>query len=58
MPFCIYVLSSAVNNIRVILYFNQILGGKLVVLHMQLFMFGEVFSACLESVWRFERRTF
>ena len=37
---------------------TEVLNGELVVLHIKLSMFDEVFGACLESVWKFERRTF
>jgi hypothetical protein len=46
--FCTFVLLSALNNFRVILlHFNRSLGGKLVVLHIKLSMFGEVFGCML-----------
>lgn len=48
--FCTFVLSSALNNYRVILlHFDCSLGGKLVVLHIRLSMFGEVFG-CMRGV--------
>jgi len=43
---------------RVILEFNRSFGQELVVFHIKLSMLSKFFGACLESVWRFERRSF
>ena len=43
---------------RVIFYFNRSFGQELVVFHIKLSMFSKFFGARLESVWRFEQRSF
>ena len=53
----IFVFVSLRNTLELSIISTVDLGGKLDVLHTQFSMF-QVFGACLESVWRFARKTF